>query len=92
MKRFAIFLSSLSAFLIALSLTSCAHKTQPLSIEEEKAPVTVESIVILPPDISKPDTADKKTVVQLKTHAFTGSKRGALAVLLFDCGLFLALV
>lgn len=69
MKRFAIFLSSLSAFLIALSLTSCTHKTQPLSIEEEKAPVTVESLVILPTDISKPDTADKKTVGQLKTGA-----------------------
>lgn len=88
MKRFAIFLSPLLVFLVALSLTSCTHKAQPLSTEEEQAPVAVELLAILPTEISKPDNVDdKKTVRQLETGALVlhsllqekyGDKKGFL--------------
>lgn len=69
MKHFVIYSLPFTIVFAAFFLVSCASKTQQPH-EEAKAPVIVESLVILPTKIEAPDAGEKQTTIrQLATGA-----------------------
>lgn len=69
MKRFAIFSLPIALFLAAFLLLSCSAKKQP-PVEDAKAPVAIASLIVLPPEIERPDNdSDYTATRQLEAGA-----------------------